>query len=115
LGSEVTVGGLEGQDSGDAGQIEAVIEEPADLSEADEVIVAVATGAALAASWADQAPGFVETEVLGSAAHQFGGYRDSVESPGCIGPVSRNRRSALREFIGTTCFGHGLEGITNLK
>ena len=47
------VGGLEGQDCSDPGQIEAVVEEPADLPEADEVVVAVAAGATLAASRSD--------------------------------------------------------------
>jgi hypothetical protein len=72
------VGGLEGQDGRDAGQIEAVVEEAPDLSETDEVVVAVAAGTTLATGRIDQAPGLVEPEVLGSTAHQFGGYGDSV-------------------------------------
>jgi len=70
---QVLVGGPERQDGRDAGQIEAVIEKPPDLSEADKVIIAVTTGATLASGRVDQAPGLVEPEVLGSAAHQLGG------------------------------------------
>ena len=114
LGLELSVRGLEGQDGRDAGQIKAVVEEPADLSEADEVVVAVATGATLAAGWIDQAPGLVQPEILGSAAHQFGGYGDPVQAQSCIGTIIRTRRSTLRKFSETTCLGHGLQGITNL-
>jgi hypothetical protein len=81
------VDGLKGQDGSDAGQIEAVVEESADLSEADEVVIAVATGPTLAAGWIDEAAGLIEPEVLGSAAHQFGCYGDSVEALGRIGTL----------------------------
>ena len=50
LGLKFPVRSLEGQDGGDTGQIEAAIEEPADLPEADEIVVAVATRTALAAA-----------------------------------------------------------------
>lgn len=98
----------------DAGQIESIIEEPTDLSEADEVIVAVATGAALATGWVDEAPGLVEPEVLGSASHQLGCYRDSVQAQVRIGTPIGLSRSALRKFCKTTCVGHGHQDITNL-
>jgi hypothetical protein len=111
---QLAVGGLEGPDSSDAGQIEAVVEEPADLSEADQVVVAVATGAALAASWTDQAPSLVEPEILGSATHQFGGYGDPVEAAGPIGTLVGPRRPDPRRFCKATCIRHGLQGITNL-
>jgi len=111
---EGLVGGLEGQDGSDAGEIEAVIEEPADLPEADQVVVAVSAGATLAAGRCDQAPGLVEPEVLGSAAHQIGRYRDAVEAATRIGTVILPRRSALGNLGKTTCIGHGLQGITNL-
>jgi len=75
------VGGPEGQDGSNAGEIEAVVEELTDLSEADEVIVAVAAGATLAAGWIDQASGLVEPEILGSAAHQLGRYGDPIQTP----------------------------------
>jgi len=114
LGLQFSVGGLEGQDGSDPGQIEAIVEEPANLSEPDEVVVAVATGATLAAGWIDQAPGLVQAKVLGSAAHQFGGYGDPVQAQSCIGTITRTRRSTLRKFSETTCLGHGLQGITNL-
>jgi hypothetical protein len=114
LGPEVLVDGLEGQDGSDTGQIEAVVEEPADLSKADEVVVAVATGATLATGGIDQAPGLVEPEVLGGAAHQFGCYGDSVQAPGRIGTLIVPRRSARRRFTKNTCTGHGHQGITNL-
>jgi len=111
---EGLVGGLEGQHGRDAGQIEAVVEEPADLSEADEVVVAVATGATLAAGRIDQAPSLVEPEVLWSAAHELGRHRDAVEAPARIGTVVLPQRSALRNLGNSTCIGHGLQGITNL-
>jgi hypothetical protein len=114
LGLQLSVDGLEGQDGSDAGQIEAVLEEPADLPEADEVVVAVAAGTTLATGWIDEAPGLVEPEVLGSAAHQFGGYGNSVQAPGRIGTPLVPRRSALRKFVGTPCIGHGCQDITNL-
>jgi hypothetical protein len=66
LDLQFLVHGLQGQDGRDASLSEAVVEEPADLSEADEVIIAVATGPTLAASWIYQAPGLVEPEVLGA-------------------------------------------------
>jgi hypothetical protein len=108
------IGGPEGQDGSDASQIEAVVEELTDLSEADEVVVTVATGTALAASWIDQAPSLVEPEILGSAAHQFGCYRDSIQATVRIWTFIRHRRSALRKFSKPTCIGHGHQDITNL-
>ena len=108
------VGGPEGQDCSDASQIEAVVEELTDLSEADEVVVAVAAGATLAAGWIDQAPGLVEPEILGSAANQLGCYGDSVETPIRIRTLIVARRSARRKFVKTTCTGHGHQDITNL-
>ena len=81
------VGGLERQDGSDAGQIEAVVEELADLSEADEIVIAVAAGAALAAGRTDQAPSLVEPKILWSATHQLGRYRDSVQAPVGIGTL----------------------------
>jgi hypothetical protein len=108
------VGGPEGQDGSDASQIEAVVEELTNLSEADEVVVAVAAGATLAAGWIDQTPGLVEPEVLGSAAHELGRYRDSVQAPGPIGTVILPRQSARQRFSKTTCFRHGRQDITNL-
>ncbi len=69
LGLQVLVDGLDGQDGSNAGQVEAVVEEPADLSEAGEVVVAVAAGATLATGRIDEAPVLVEPEVLRSAAH----------------------------------------------
>ena len=98
LGFEFSVRSLEGQDGSDAGQIEAVVKEPADLSEADEIVVAVATGTALAASWADQSPGFVEPEVLWSAAHQFSSYGDSVQAQRSIGTRNGLRRPRGRKL-----------------
>jgi hypothetical protein len=94
LGLQFLVDGLEGQDSSYAGQIEAIVEEPADLSEADEVVVAVATGATLATGRIDQASGLVEPEVLGSTAHQLGCDRDSVQAPARIGTRIGPRGSA---------------------
>jgi hypothetical protein len=108
------VDSLESQDGSDAGKIQAIVEEPADLSETDEVVVAVATGATLAASRIDQAPGLVEPEVLGSAAHQLGCDGDSVQAHVRIRAVIVPRRSALREFGKTTCAGHIEQDITNL-
>ena len=110
---EGLVGGLEGQYGSDASQVEAVVEESADLAEADEVVVTVATGATLAAGRIDEAPRLVEPEVLRGAAHQFGGYGDPVEAPAGIGRSS-SPGDRLLEFGKTTCIGHGLQGITNL-
>jgi hypothetical protein len=114
LGLEFLIDGLEGQDGSDPGQIEAVVEEPADLSEADEVVIAVATGATLAAGWVDQAPGLVKPQVLGSATHQLGRYGYSVQAPSHIGTVVLLRRSPMRKSVRTTCIGHGPQDITNL-
>ena len=72
------VGHLEGQNGSDAGQIEAIVEESADQTEADEVVVAVATSASVAAGRMDQTSGLVEAEVLWSTSHQLGGDGDSV-------------------------------------
>ena len=114
LGLQFSVDGLEGQDGSDPGQIEAVVEEPADLSETDEVVIAVAAGATSAAGRIDQAPGLVEPQVLGSATHQLGGDGDSVQAPSCIGTVSCSAGRPLRKFVRTTCLGHGHQDITNL-
>ena len=111
---EGLVGGLECQDGSDAGQIEAVFEEPADLSEPEEVVVAVATGATLAAGRIDQAPSLVEPEILWSAAYQLGCYGNAVETPARVGTVVLPRRSPRWNLGKTTCIGHGLQGITNL-
>jgi hypothetical protein len=46
VGLQSLVDGLEGQDGGDPGQIEPVIEQLADLSETDEISPAVAAGPA---------------------------------------------------------------------
>jgi hypothetical protein len=108
------VDGPEGQHGSDAGQIEAFIEEPADLSETDEVVVAVAAGTPLATGWIDQAPGLVEPEVLGSAAHQFSCYGNSVQALGRIRTVPVPHRSTVRKFAETPCFGHGRQDITNM-
>ena len=101
------VGGPEGQDGSDASQIEAVVEELTDLSEADEVVVAVTTGTALAAGGIDQAPGLVEPEVLGSTAHQLGCYGDPIQTPVRTGTAVRPCRLSLGKFVKTTCTGHG--------
>jgi hypothetical protein len=102
------VDGLEGQDGSDAGQIEAFVEELADLSEADEVVVAVAAGATLAARWADQPAGLVEAEVLGSATDQFGRYGDAIQAPAGIGSATLSERPAPRKFGRTSCIRHVL-------
>ena len=86
------VGSLEGQDGSDASEIDAVVEEPADLTQPDEVVVAVSAGAALAAGRSDQATGLVEPQVLGSTAHQFGRYRDPVQASARIRTVIPPRR-----------------------
>ena len=114
LGLQFSVRGLESQDGSDPGQIESVVEELADLPEADEVIVAVATSATLAAGWIDKASSLVEAKVLGSTAHQLGGYGDPVEATGPIGTLIGPRRPDPRRFCKTTCIRHGLQGITNL-
>ena len=113
LGLQFSVDGLEGQDGSDPGQIEAIVEEPADLSETDEVVIAVAPGATSAAGRIDQSPGLVEPQVLGSTTHQLGGDGYSVQAPSCIGTVLL-RRWPLRKFVRTTCLGHGHQDITNL-
>jgi hypothetical protein len=116
FGTQGLIHSLEGQDGRHAGQIEAVLEEPPDLSEPDQVVVAVATGAALAASWVDQPPSFVEPKILGSVSHQFGGYGDPVEAMAPIGTLIGPRRLLVpRRSCKTTCIGHGLQGIKNLK
>jgi hypothetical protein len=108
------VDGLEGQDGSDAGKIQAVVEEPAYLPEADQVVVTVATSATFATGRIDQAPGLVEPEILGSAAHQLCCNGDSVQAQGGIGTFVLPRRPALRKFVDTPCIGHGLQDITNL-
>jgi hypothetical protein len=105
---------LEGQDGSDPGQIEAVVEESADLSEADEIVIAIATGASLAAGWIDQTPGLVEPKVLRGAAYQFGRYGNAVQAPVRIGTLSVPRRLVRGKNVKTTCIGHGLQDITNL-
>jgi len=73
-----SVGGLQLQHGSDAGQVEAVVEKPADLAEASQVRAAVAPGPAGAAGGVKEAAGFVEAQVLGGAADQFGGHGDAV-------------------------------------
>ena len=46
VGLQSLVDGLEGEDGGDSGQVEAVVEQLADLSETDEISPAVAAGPA---------------------------------------------------------------------
>jgi hypothetical protein len=92
LAPEGLVDGLEGEDSGDTGQVEAVVEELGYLSEAGEVVVAVAAGAALAAGRTDQAARFVEAKVLGSAADQFSGDGDPVHTLRGVGRPAASRR-----------------------
>jgi hypothetical protein len=115
LGLKFSVRGLKSQDCSDPGQIEAVVEEPADLSKADEVVVAVAAGATLAAGWTDQAASLVEPEILRSAAHQFSGHGDPVDATGRVGAVIESHWPPCRKHKKTTCLGHGLQGITNLQ
>jgi len=114
LGSEFPVRGLEGQDGSDARQIEPVGEESADLSEPDEIVVAVAAGTTSAARRIDQTPGFVEPEVLWSAAHQVSSYGDPIQAQPRIGMRRGLRRCRRRNLRNMTCLGHGGHDITNL-
>jgi hypothetical protein len=98
LGLEGVVDGLKGEHGGDTSEVEAVFEELADLAEAGQVVVAVATGATLAARRADQAAGFVQAEVLGRAADQFGGHGDPVHAPRGIWQPAATRWGHHKNF-----------------
>jgi hypothetical protein len=84
---QVLIRGLEGEDRGNAGQVEAIIEESADLSYAGEVVIAVAAGAAIAAGGVDKAAGFVEPEVLRGAPDEFGGDGDPIDALARLGAL----------------------------
>ena len=76
------------EDHGDAGEVEAGVEQVADAAEAVEVVGAVAAGAAVGAGWLEQAAGFVEAQVLYAGADQFGGDRDAVDARSLSGWVT---------------------------
>jgi hypothetical protein len=82
FGLEGFVGGLECQDRGDSGQVEAVVEQLSDLAQADEVVEAIPAGTALTAGRADQAACFIQSEVLRGAPDQLRGHRDPVHAAG---------------------------------
>ena len=72
---------LEIEHHGNAGQIEAVIQQPGDDPQPLEVVLAIEASPALAAGGSDQPSSFVEPEVLRSVPDQIRGDRDAVDPP----------------------------------
>jgi len=70
---------LEVEDHADAGEVQAGVEELTDPDQALDVLLAVATGAALGALGRDQAATLVDAEVLDRRTGELGGHRDRVQ------------------------------------
>jgi hypothetical protein len=88
---------------GDAGEVEAGGQQLADATDSSEVVVAVATGAAIGALRAEQALALVRTEALLADSRQLSGDRDAVYAACRIGTVDhhslRNSREGCTDLV----------------
>jgi len=85
LGVELAGFFLQGQNAADAGEVESIAGEGGDLQQAGDVVLAVAAGAAGAASGVEQAFALVDPQGLRMQAGKLGGYRDAVQALGRVG------------------------------
>src|SRR6476620_4228502 len=69
--------GFQAEDPGDAGQVDAVVDQDADAAESGDVGVAVAAGAAGGAGGCEESFAFVEAQRLGAHAGQLRGDGDA--------------------------------------
>jgi hypothetical protein len=75
---------LELQHHRDAGEVESGVEQDTDAAQPDQVVSAVAAGAALGPGRFEQAAGFVEAQVLHTGSDQFRGGGDAVDATAAI-------------------------------